>query len=217
MSEKRFFGFGEFGAWMRNQVQTLTDHLNLKLGEVNTRMDGVDQTLLNKANQSALDSTNQAVATKANQNEVSDVLDTKLDATAAAVDSAKLGGQLPAHYATQESVSTLNIKIDALKDVLDVTYALPVNEYVTVASSVTKQYDLQTLLGSTYDSFDLKTAEITVRAKDTNPTSPLYNAQANAEALISYGIKDERYVLVANQSTGSLEVYIKVLVHPKPL
>lgn len=62
MSEKRFFGFGEFGAWVRSQVQTLTDGLNLK----------------------------------ANQNEVSDALDNKLDATAVAVDSAKLEGRTKA-------------------------------------------------------------------------------------------------------------------------
>ena len=83
MSEKRFFGFVEFGAWVRSQVQTLTDYLNLKLGEVNTRMDGVDQTLQSKADQSALDSTNQAVATK-------------LDANATAVDSSKLEGSTKA-------------------------------------------------------------------------------------------------------------------------
>lgn len=114
MSEKRFFGFGEFGAWVRSQVQTLTDYLNLELSEVNTRMDGVDQTLQSKADQSALDSTNQAVATKANQNEVSDALDTKLDATAVAVDSAKLGGQLPNHYATAEAVTQLEADVNTM-------------------------------------------------------------------------------------------------------
>ena len=114
MSSKRFFGFVEYGAWVRNQIQTLTDYLNLKLSEVNTRMDGVDQTLQSKADQSALDSTNQAVATKANQNEVSDALDTKLDATAVAVDSAKLGGQLPAHYATAEAVAQLEADVNTM-------------------------------------------------------------------------------------------------------
>lgn len=33
MSEKRFFGFGEFGVWVRSQVQTLTDGLNLKANQ----------------------------------------------------------------------------------------------------------------------------------------------------------------------------------------
>ena len=39
MSEKRFFGFVEFGAWVRSQVQTLTDHLNLKLGKTEQAAD----------------------------------------------------------------------------------------------------------------------------------------------------------------------------------
>lgn len=107
MSDKRFFGFGEFGAWVRSQIQTLTDHLNLKLGEV-------DQSLQSKADQSALDLTNQAVANKANQNEVSDALDNKLDANATAVDSAKLGGQEPTHYATAEAVTQLEADVNTM-------------------------------------------------------------------------------------------------------
>ena len=39
MSEKRFFSLVEFGAWVRSQIQTLTDYMNLELSEVNTRMD----------------------------------------------------------------------------------------------------------------------------------------------------------------------------------
>lgn len=64
MSEKRFFGFVEFGAWVRGQVQTLTDY--------------------------------------------------KLDATAVAVDSAKLGGQLPTHYATAEAVTQLEADVNTM-------------------------------------------------------------------------------------------------------
>lgn len=76
------------------------------------------------------------------------------------------------------------------------------------------QYDLQTLIGAGYENFDLITAEICVRAKDTNVASPMYNAYTNAEAVVTYGIKDERYVIVANQSNEDLELYVKVLVHP---
>jgi phage-related tail fiber protein len=92
--------------------------------------------------------------------------------------------------------------------------AIAVNEYVTVAVDGVKQYDLQTLLGAGHAAFDKKTAEISVRAKDTNGSSPLLNAYANAEALISYGIKDERYVIISNQSGGAIDLYVKVLVHP---
>jgi hypothetical protein len=92
--------------------------------------------------------------------------------------------------------------------------AIVVNEYVTVAADGLKQYDLQTLLGAGHASYDKKTAEICVRAKDTNGASPLFNAYANAEGFISYGLKDDRYVMIANQSGGAIDLYVKVLVHP---
>ncbi|MNQ78304.1 hypothetical protein D3C85_932110 [compost metagenome] len=92
--------------------------------------------------------------------------------------------------------------------------AIAVNEYVTVAVDGVKQYDLQTLLGAGHAAFDKKTAEISIRAKETNGASPMFNAYANAEALISYGLKDERYVMIANQSGGAIDLYVKVLVHP---
>lgn len=92
--------------------------------------------------------------------------------------------------------------------------ALAVNEFITVAADSLKQYDLQTLLGAGYVNFDLKTAEISVRAKDTNASSPMFNSYANAEALVSYGIRDNRYVLIANQSGGPIDLYVKILVHP---
>lgn len=91
---------------------------------------------------------------------------------------------------------------------------LTVNEFITVAADSLKQYDLQTLLGAGYVNFDLKTAEISVRAKDTNASSPMFNSYANAEALVSYGIRDNRYVLIANQSGGPIDLYVKILVHP---
>jgi hypothetical protein len=92
--------------------------------------------------------------------------------------------------------------------------AIAVNEYVTVTAGGVRQYDLQTLLGAAHTTFDKKTAEICIRAKDTNGSSPMYNAYANAEAMVSYGLKDERYVIIANQSSVALELYVKVLIHP---
>lgn len=92
--------------------------------------------------------------------------------------------------------------------------AMAVNEYITVAAGGVKSYDLQTMLGADHAAFDKKTAEICVRIKDTNGSSPLYNAYANAEALVSYGIKDERTVIIANQHTAPVDLYVKVLVHP---
>ncbi|MNO12986.1 hypothetical protein D3C76_26060 [compost metagenome] len=120
-----------------------------------------------------------------------------------------------------DATSIPKITVDAKGRITGVTLisikaqtAIPVNEYVTVAADGVKQYDLQTLLGAGHASFDKKTAEISVRAKDTNGASPMFNAYANPEGLVSYGIKDERYVIITNQSGGAIDLYVKVLVHP---
>ena len=127
-------------------------------------------------------------------------LATKLDKTAQAADSAKLGGQT----------------LTQLQAAFDGKYYQVANEYITLAASGTKQYDLQTLMtAATFALYDIKGVEIFVRAKDTNGSSPLNGAYANAEALVSYGLKDERYVIVANQSGGSLDLYVKIRVQLK--
>ncbi|MNG21539.1 hypothetical protein D3C84_1059180 [compost metagenome] len=92
---------------------------------------------------------------------------------------------------------------------------LSVNEYVTLAAGVVKEYDLQAILGAFVANYDIKTAEIVVRVKDANSASPMYNVYANAEGIVSYGIRDERYLVVANQSAASQAVYVKVTVKHK--
>lgn len=90
-----------------------------------------------------------------------------------------------------------------------------ISEYTTITAESTRQYGLQPLLGENLNHYDLKTAEITVRVKDNNPTSPLYNIYANAEAIVSYGLTaDENYVIIANQHTTPIDVYVLVVVHP---
>lgn len=96
------------------------------------------------------------------------------------------------------------------------TYApMVVNEYVTIPADTIKQYDLQTLMGASYVNYDPKSSEIEVRVKDTFAGSPMLGVYANAEALVTYGVKDSRYIVVSNQSGISIEAYVKVLVHPK--
>lgn len=90
-----------------------------------------------------------------------------------------------------------------------------VNEYITLASDGLKQYDLQALLGATFSKFDIKATDIQVKSKDKNGSSPMFNSYANTEAWVSYGIKDERYVIVANQSDVSLDLYVKISVNSK--
>lgn len=179
MAGKRFFGFEELGAWIKEQLLQVRTEIS----------------------QRALSS---SVFTKTESQA------NFLGKTATAADSAKLGNKDPSHYAAQSEVSQLSSGLADLVITFNDSEATPVNEYVTLTVDQVKQYDLRTLLGTDYAKFDLKTAVITVRAKDTNPASPLFNVHANAEALISYGLRDERYVMVVNQSTGPLDVYIKV-------
>lgn len=98
-------------------------------------------------------------------------------------------------------------------DAYEVT--VPVNEYVTLAAGATKEYDIQTMLGAFVANYDIKTADVVLRAKDTNSASPMFDVYANAEGIATYGIRDERYVVIANQSAASAQLYVKVTVKPK--
>ncbi|MNR41649.1 hypothetical protein D3C85_1600630 [compost metagenome] len=71
------------------------------------------------------------------------------------------------------------------------------------------------MLGAFVANYDIKTADVVLRAKDTNSASPMFNVYANAEGYATYGIRDERYVVIANQSAASAALYVKVTVKPK--
>jgi len=103
------------------------------------------------------------------------------------------------------SISTVAIKPGTV---------IPVKEYVDIAAGVTQSYDLEVLLGAAAADFDLSSAEIVVSVKDTNATSPTYNAYINPEAVATYGLLDERYVVIANQFDTTMNFHVKVLVHP---
>lgn len=90
-----------------------------------------------------------------------------------------------------------------------------VNEYITLTPDGVKQYDLSAILGADFSKFDIKATDIQIKSKDKNGSSPMYNTYANTEAWASYGIRDERHVVVANQSDVSLDLYIKVSVNSK--
>lgn len=89
-----------------------------------------------------------------------------------------------------------------------------VNEYINLPAGATKEYDLLTLLGSFASDFDIKTAQVLVRFKDTNSASPMFDCYTNAEGIVSYGIRGERYVVIANQSAAAAALYVKVTVKP---
>lgn len=92
--------------------------------------------------------------------------------------------------------------------------AIPVKEYRDIDAGASAEYDLQTLLGAAAVNYDLSTAEIAVRVRDTNAASPTYNAYINPEAVVTYGLRDERYVVIANQFDTAMNFHVKVLVHP---
>lgn len=196
MSEKRFFGFKEFGTWVRDHVQTLADHLNLKLSEV-------DQTLQSKADQSALDSTNQAVATK-------------LDANATSVDSAKLGGQLPNHYAIADNVFTKTESTNLFFAKTSADKAVVSSEMVLVPNTAL-DYNLRTLIGDTHIEYDLFGAQIEVKIKDIDVDSLTYNCFINSEAAVVAGVDNEGLVKIVNLTESNLTAHVRIDVHRKIL
>ncbi|MNY18516.1 hypothetical protein D3C86_1518980 [compost metagenome] len=92
--------------------------------------------------------------------------------------------------------------------------AMPVNEYISISDVVTKEYDLQTMMGAEFANYDIKTAEISVRVLDETVGSPTIGTYVNAESVAVYGVRNERHVVVSNQSGTPRDFYVKVLVHP---
>jgi len=90
-----------------------------------------------------------------------------------------------------------------------------VNEYFNLTTGAVKEYDLVALLGSYAGDFDIKTADVTVRVKEANVASPLTGLYIDATAVANYGIRDERYIVVANQSAITQSLYVKIAIKPK--
>ena len=117
MSDKRFFGFGEFGAWVKEQVGGVTQALGLKAdaSSVHTKEEaaaaflGINDTAANAAQ---LDGTDKA--TLINETLVAANLGSKLDVGAQAADSANLGGQTPEYFATAAAVTQLETDVNAM-------------------------------------------------------------------------------------------------------
>lgn len=89
-----------------------------------------------------------------------------------------------------------------------------VDEAFILQANTTKTYDLQTLLGDKLSEYETRSADISVLAFDDNVNSPMFGVYTNSESLISYGIKDDVNVIVANQSSTPLDIYVKIILHP---
>lgn len=90
-----------------------------------------------------------------------------------------------------------------------------VNEYFNLTTGAVKEYDLVALLGSYAGDFDIKTADVTIRVKEANVASPLTGLYIDATAVANYGVRDERYIVVANQSAITQALYVKISIKPK--
>ena len=123
-------------------------------------------------------------------------------------------------YGTATSIPQITIDakgriIKAVEITVSPPSTILINEYITLASDAVKQYDLQAILGVTFVKYDIKATDVQIKAKDKNGNSPMYNSYANTEAWASYGIKDERYIIIANQSDVTLDLYVKISVNSK--
>lgn len=92
--------------------------------------------------------------------------------------------------------------------------SVTVKETINLAIDQLKQYDLQTLLGTNASKYDLSNVDIEVRVKDTIAGSPTLGAFVNAHSYVVYGVKDNRYVLISNESGKAIECYIRVMIEP---
>lgn len=154
---------------------------------------------------------------------ISDKLDGKLGKTEAAVSAVKLTNPFELRLSGDVSGSdavygdenvNLSVSLTAA-GLAKVRPAMPVNETINLAIDQVKQYDLQTLLGTNAALYDLTAVDIEVRVKYTVAGSPTLNAFVNAHAYVVYGIKDNRYVMVSNESGKAIECYVRVTVPPK--
>lgn len=154
---------------------------------------------------------------------ISEKLDDKLGKTEAAVSANKLSAPFELRvtgdvtgsemvHGDETVVLEVTLSAAAKQQLRTVT---PIKETVSLAIDQLKQYDLQTLLGTNAALYDLTAVDIEVRVKDTVAGSPTLNAFVNAHAYVVYGIKDNRYVMVSNESGKAIECYVRVTVPPK--
>lgn len=76
-------------------------------------------------------------------------------------------------------------------------------------SASVKTYDVKTLF-SKHALYKLRTIAVSVLVKDTDPTSPVYNAYINSEAVITHSVSDLGIVTIANRSHDPVTVCIKI-------
>jgi len=104
---------------------------------------------------------------------------------------------------TKWRVITLNLEGSSSIATLDQTVLIKANSYV--------EYDL-TQYGVSAQTHNIRGANINVKVKDIDQSSDTYNMWINAEAVATYGIRDDRYVRIINHFEQDLEFHISVTV-----
>lgn len=89
------------------------------------------------------------------------------------------------------------------------------SEAVTVVASGNKEYDLQTLLGTSHAAFDKDAAIVTARVKDTSAGSPTLNMFISSASIV-VAIRDNRYVRVVNSTANPVDLFIRIDVPRLP-
>lgn len=92
-----------------------------------------------------------------------------------------------------------------------------VHEQITLAAGATKDYSLPTILGATWNLYDVKSVIISAKIKDVDVGSPTTNFFINAEPLIITGINDAGVVRIANAHNASLIVHVTIIKPSKTL
>lgn len=92
----------------------------------------------------------------------------------------------------------------------------PVAENINLVAGGSKEYDLQTLIGTKAAQYDIEGCTVIVRVRDTDATSSTNNQYINAEGVAVWGIRDTRYVRVVNEFDAPLDFYVRIEVPKKP-
>lgn len=90
-----------------------------------------------------------------------------------------------------------------------------VKEEVVIASNATKAYNIATLLATNAGLYDLAYADVRVRVKDPDNTSPTYDHFIGAEAIALVGLKATGEVLIKNLYETSLTFQVTIVVPRK--
>lgn len=119
--------------------------------------------------------------------------------------------------ALTEKIAALMTQLTTLTEVLPELFKrgarkVVEEDYITVPANGVVDYDLVALLGDEVGKYNTKQAAITVLVTDTESGSPTEGYYINAEAVVTFGIKEETKVRIANRFAGAVDLYVRIEV-----